>query len=126
MFVCNLSWRFHVLLLKRETHIERDRVGRGEEIDFLHYFFLPIFSCQKIALLFPWTIFSFDEDINQCFIFINSINSSICFLRECFCTVTDLCVLLIVAVNNLPETIHIKYMPGKPEIFLLKENLNNR
>ena len=39
---------------------------------------------------------------------------------------TDLCVLLIVAVNNLPETIHIKYMPGKPEIFLLKENLNNR
>ena len=42
------------------------------------------------------------------------------------CIMTDLCVLLIVAVNNLPETIHIKYMPGKPEIFLLKENLNNR
>lgn len=32
---------------------------------------------------------------------------------------TDLCVLLIDAVNNLPETIQIIYMPGKPEIFLL-------
>ena len=39
-----------------------------------------------------------------------------CFLRDCFCIVTDLYVLLIV-MNNLSRTIHIQYMTGKQDIF---------